>query len=82
MFLICLRSLETLISNKCKYCNKIFSNRQNVCGTKIKENQDFENKKLELELVKENNIRLKEEARILNYKLKLAKSPETKRKRS
>ena len=70
----------------CRYCNKDFKLRQyrwsheKRCTSKknneikLKENQDFENKKLELELVKENNIRLKEEAKILQFKLKLAKS--------
>jgi hypothetical protein len=69
----------------CKYCNKEFKLRQyrwshekNVCQPKHnkvqQEKEENDKKRLELEIIKENNIRLKEEARILNLKLKLQKS--------
>jgi len=69
----------------CKYCNKEFKLRQyrwshekNVCQPKHnkaqQEKEENYKKRLELEIIKENNIRLKEEARILNLKLKLQKS--------
>ena len=69
----------------CKYCNKIFKHKQNkhaheknVCQPKHnkaqQEKEENDKKRLELEIIKENNIRLKEEARILNLKLKLQKS--------
>ena len=68
----------------CKFCSNNYSTRQNKwkheqkCQPKHnkaqQEKEENDKKRLELEIIKENNIRLKEEARILNLKLKLQKS--------
>jgi hypothetical protein len=63
---------------QCLYCNKIFNNRQNkhrhekTCKNKL--NESIQEKELELKLKKEENIRLKEEAKILKLKIKLQNS--------
>jgi C2H2-type zinc finger len=60
----------------CRKCNTIFKNvktrwsHEQKCK-KTEEMKEKENKKIELEIAKENNIRLKEEAAILRLKLKL-----------
>ena len=63
----------------CKFCGHMYNHIQSrwkhekVCK-KAEEDKEIENKKIELEIAKENNIRLKEEAKILQLKLKLQKS--------
>jgi hypothetical protein len=81
-----LNIIPNIINKKypCRYCNTDFTQFQNrwrhqkKCKleykAKNKEIEDINNKKLELEIIKENNIRLKEETKILQLKLKLEKS--------
>jgi KilA-N domain/C2H2-type zinc finger len=61
---------------KCKYCSKELSRidskkRHEQKCKKAEEIKEKENKNIELEIAKENNIRLKEEADILRLKLNL-----------
>lgn len=71
----------------CKYCNKTFSSRQSkslhlkkYCNKKDEiilqeqNNTDIELEKIKLKVIKEDVIRKKEEAKILELKLKLQKS--------
>ena len=77
---------ENVKSLTCELCNKIFNTRaakslhKKKCTVEYsninKQIEDTNKKKIELEIIKENNIRLKEESKILQLKLKLDRSNE------
>ena len=76
-----LESSQHIKIYNCKYCNKIYNNVKTRWGHEQKckiISKEIDNKKLELEIAKESNIRIKEErllkkeeAKILQLKLKL-----------
>jgi hypothetical protein len=57
----------------CRFCNKIYNNKSSRWSHEQK-CSEISNKKLELKIIQEKNLCLKEEAKILQLKLKLEKS--------
>jgi hypothetical protein len=65
-----------IISEKiynCKFCNKIYNNKNSRWSHEQKCNK-INDKELELKIMQEKNLCLKEESKILKLKLKLEKS--------